>query len=50
MSKLKEALQAKIKEFEEHKINPMYQSDLEQNAIIVTLRELRYLDEIVEYK
>lgn len=50
VSKLKIALQDKIKEFEAFKTNPNYQTEMEQNAVIITLRELKYLDSIVEYE
>ena len=49
-SELKKALKEKIKEFEGHKNDPMYQLPIEQNAIQVTLRELKYLDSIAEYE
>lgn len=48
MTELKKAIQDKIIEFESFKTNPMYQSHIEQNAIEVTLRELKYLDSIAE--
>lgn len=47
-SSIKQALQDKIIEFEAFKTDRRYQSEMEQNAVIVTLRELRYLDSIAE--
>ena len=49
-SKLKQALHEKIAEFETYKTDKRYQTHIEQNAVVVTLRELRYLDSIVEYE
>lgn len=48
-SELKKALELKIKEYEGYLTNTMYQSDIEQNAVMVTLRELKYLNSICEY-
>jgi hypothetical protein len=50
VSKLKLALQDKIRQFEAYKTDPRYQTEMEQNAVVVTLRELRYLDSIAEYE
>lgn len=50
MSELKKALQEKIAKFEALKTHANYQSDLEQNTLIVLLREFRYLDSIAEYE
>lgn len=47
-SNVKQALQDKIKQFEAFKTDSRYQSEMEQNAVIVTLRELRYLDSMAE--
>lgn len=47
---LKKELQNMITQFEGHKSDPMYQSHIEQNAIEVTLRRLKYLDSIAEYE
>lgn len=49
MSKLKQALKDKIQEFETLIDHPDHNSEMEQNAIIVCLRELHELDQIVEY-
>lgn len=49
MTELKKALQEKIKQFEAFKTDPMYQTQIEQNAVQVTLRELKYLDSIAEF-
>ena len=50
MTELKKALQQKILEFEECKNNPNHQSEMEQNAVQVTLRELKYLDSLAEFE
>lgn len=50
MSKLKQALQEKIEQFEGYIDKPGFDSDIEQNAVHTTLRVLRYLDQIVEYE
>jgi hypothetical protein len=49
MTELKKALQEKIAEFERSQTDPRYQSEIEQNAVSVVLRELRYLDSIIEF-
>lgn len=49
-SALKEALQDKIRSFEAAQKDPNYQSNIEQNVVAVALRELRYLDSIVEFE
>ena len=50
MSKLREALHDKITRFRELRGHPDYTSEIEQNAVIVTLRVLEELDEIAEYE
>lgn len=47
-TELKRVLEEKIKEFESYKTNPNYQSEIEQNAVVITLRELKYLESIAE--
>lgn len=50
ISKLKGALAKKIEEFEGYKLNPKYQTEMEQNAVQVVLRELKVLDAYVDFE
>lgn len=50
MTELKKALQSKILEFEALRTNPNHQTEMEQNAVLVTLRELKYLDSLAEFE
>lgn len=50
MTKLKEALQEKIREYEACIGHPRYNSRIEQNAAETVLRVLKYLDSIAEYE
>lgn len=50
MINLKQALTEKIREYEGHLDNKRYESVMEHNAILVVLKELRYLNSIVEYE
>jgi len=50
MTELKKALKEKIKEYESYVNNPKYNSEIEQNAVKITLKELKYLDSIIEFE
>lgn len=50
MSKLKEAVQSKLKHFKSRLGHPNYSSDIEQNACECLVREFEYLDSIVEFE
>lgn len=49
MNELKKALKEKIREYRAYLKDPNHQTEMEQNAVMVTLKELLYLDTIVDY-
>lgn len=47
---VKDAIKERIQEYERLKESGDYNSEIEQNAIYMVLKELRELDEVVEYE